>query len=139
MGETTSEDVTDGTAAPFSLRTAEEGSAVVVSVAGELDLVTAPQLMEVLDRQLARPDVELTVVDLSEVEFLGSSGLGVLASIATRATAPTDPLRPGAPGRSSAVRLVAPPTHRPVVGPWTTMNLQEIVPLHPDVPAALAG
>jgi anti-anti-sigma factor len=106
------------------------GPAVVVSLAGELDLVEAPHLMTLLDEELARKGLAVLVIDLSEVEFLGSSGLGVLANIATRAI---DAER----GTTAAVRLVAPPTHRPVVHPWKTMNLQQIVPLHPDVDSAL--
>ena len=112
--------------------TSDLGTAVIVSVAGELDLLEAPHLMTLLDAELARTDLALLVIDIAEVEFLGSSGLGVLANIATRAIPP-----PGGARRGPEVRLVAPPTHRPVVNPWQMMNLQEIVPLYPDVATAL--
>ena len=36
------------------------------------------------------------------------------------------------------VRLVSRPDNRAVVRPWVTMNLQQILPLFPDVEAALA-
>ena len=110
------------------------GSAVVVRTVGELDLLTAPELLTVLDAHLADPAVTLVVLDMSRVEFLGAAGLGVLAQVATRA------------GRDAAgvaahppVRLVAPEEHRVVVRPWERMHLQQIVPLHPTVPDALAA
>jgi hypothetical protein len=37
------------------------------------------------------------------------------------------------------VRLVAPAEYRVVVRPWERMHLQQIVPLHPTVPDALAA
>jgi anti-sigma B factor antagonist len=115
--------------------TSDLGPAVVVAVSGELDLLEAPHLMTLLDTELARPELALLVVDLADVEFLGSSGLGVLANIATRAIPPPGGASSGRP--APQVRLVAPPDHRPVVHPWEMMNLQEIVRLFPDVPAAL--
>ena len=54
------------------------GSAIVVSVAGEIDLLIADRLREVLIEQVsARPQV--LVVDLDEVCFFGSTGLTALA------------------------------------------------------------
>ncbi|MCC7076509.1 MAG: STAS domain-containing protein [Acidimicrobiia bacterium] len=56
---------------------AERGEYTVVSVGGEIDVYTAPvlreRLTEVLDRGVAK-----IVVDLSQVQFLDSTGLGVL-------------------------------------------------------------
>lgn len=53
------------------------GQAVVLVVAGEIDLLTAPQFQEALTRALEdRP--ETLVVDLSKVEFMGSAGLAAL-------------------------------------------------------------
>lgn len=49
--------------------------ATVVSVSGEVDVATAPELDEKLATVAASPRV---VVDLSGVTFLDSSGLGVL-------------------------------------------------------------
>jgi anti-sigma B factor antagonist len=114
------------------------GSAAVVTVAGELDLLTARKLMETVDETMKGPDLAGVVVDLTEVSFLGSSGLGTLAELATRTTAPAgggyrtrppDPLPP--------LRLVAPPDNTAVLRPWETMNLQQILPLHPDLDSAL--
>jgi anti-sigma B factor antagonist len=64
-----------------SLRIAHEtiGSALVVHVAGEIDLVTAPELQAQLDKVCAqaRPP-QIVVADLSAVGFMGSAGLTVL-------------------------------------------------------------
>ncbi len=59
----------------FSLvvRDSDDGSAVVVSVAGELDVATAPELA----RALAGIDGDVTV-DLSGATFADPSGLRVL-------------------------------------------------------------
>lgn len=52
---------------------------VIVTVSGELDLVTAPQLSESM--QLVREkQPSAVVVDLSEVGFLASAGMSLLAS-----------------------------------------------------------
>jgi anti-sigma B factor antagonist len=108
--------------------------AVVVTVNGEVDLLTARQLMDALEGVWKdRPDVKTVVIDLAGVSFLGSSGLGILADLAGRTTTRT----PGVLG--PAVRLVAPPENDAVIRPWTTMNLQQILPLHPDVNAALSA
>jgi anti-anti-sigma factor len=47
---------------------------VVIAVAGEVDMATAPQLADCV---LDHPDTDV-VVDLSQVGFLDSSGLNVL-------------------------------------------------------------
>jgi anti-sigma B factor antagonist len=107
-------------------------AATVVTVEGEVDLLTARQLMDALEQVWQeRPDTATVVIDLSGVTFLGSSGLGILADLAGRTTTRT----PGALG--PAVRLVAPAENDAVIRPWTTMNLQQILPLHPDVESAL--
>lgn len=58
------------------------GDAVVVAVAGELDALAAPQLDEHLT-DLVAESPGVVVVDLTEVEFLDSTGLGVLIKALT--------------------------------------------------------
>jgi len=53
---------------------------LIVSVAGEVDLVTAPVLAD----ELRAAGVRTLVVDLSEVSFLGAAGLSVLHASAGR-------------------------------------------------------
>ena len=122
----------------FGLTTTPRGSTVVVEVSGELDLHSAPRLMEAVDEAMRERGTELVVIDLSEVDFLGSSGLGVLANLATRATVPTSP-RQGGSVPSAALRVVAPPDRRAVTRPWEAMSLQQIMPLYPTVDEAVEG
>jgi anti-sigma B factor antagonist len=61
----------------------QEGVALVV-VSGEVDVYTSPRLKEVLVDLLSRGRAHL-VVDLDRVEFLDSTGLGVLMSGMRRA------------------------------------------------------
>jgi anti-anti-sigma factor len=52
------------------------GSALLVEVAGEVDMTTAPELSQALE---AAPEgTTWVVIDLSEVSFLDSSGLNAL-------------------------------------------------------------
>jgi anti-sigma B factor antagonist len=113
------------------------GSAAVVTVAGELDLHTARELMSVVDDVLRWPDLSGLVVDLTAVSFLGSSGLGTLAELATRTTRPAGIDPRALPAPQPPLRIVAPAHNTAVIRPWETMNLQQILPLHPDVGAAL--
>jgi len=55
----------------------EHDRAVVVRLVGELDLYNAEEVRETLDGVVARGP-ERVVVDLSEVMFIDSTGLGVL-------------------------------------------------------------
>jgi anti-sigma B factor antagonist len=115
------------------------GSAAVVTVTGELDLLTARELMKKVDETLQWPDLTGVVVDLTAVSFLGSSGLGTLAELATRTTAPAgaEGYRSRPPAPVPPLRVVSPPDNDAVLRPWETMNLQQILPLHPDLDSAL--
>jgi anti-sigma B factor antagonist len=50
----------------------------VIHIVGEIDTLTAPVLRGRLDEHL--PEVQLLVLDLSEVTFLGSAGLAALVA-----------------------------------------------------------
>ncbi|WP_233223562.1 STAS domain-containing protein [Amycolatopsis sp. CA-128772] len=71
------------------------GDAVVLAVAGELDLLSAPLLSDEIATALADAPARL-VIDLSEVSFLASIGITVL--VEARRTA----------GPATGVRVVAP-------------------------------
>lgn len=61
----------------LELQVTEHGTdARVVTVGGEIDALTAPELGALLTAQLAA--ASLVVVDLERVRFLGSAGLSVL-------------------------------------------------------------
>jgi anti-sigma B factor antagonist len=59
-----------------------QGDACVVRLGGELDLYNAPQVRKVLT-DAASDSAARVVVDLSEVEFLDSTALGVLIEART--------------------------------------------------------
>jgi anti-sigma B factor antagonist len=61
----------------------QRDGSVVVSLAGELDLYNAPQLRTALLAECAAAPDRL-VVDLSGVEFIDSTALGVLIEARTR-------------------------------------------------------
>lgn len=122
----------------FGLTTTRRGPTVVVAVSGELDLHSAPELMTAVDEAMRAGGTDLVVIDLGEVDFLGSSGLGVLANLATRATVPTSH-RQGGDVPPAALRVVSPPDHRAVTRPWEAMSLQQILPLYPTVERAVEG
>ena len=67
--------------APDSITTlvADHDGVSVVSVSGEIDLVTAPALEQAISAVVAEGPTAL-VIDLSAVEFLGSVGLKILAA-----------------------------------------------------------
>ncbi|MBV8951587.1 MAG: STAS domain-containing protein [Actinobacteria bacterium] len=70
----------------FTYHLAREDGCVVVSLAGELDMATAPELAECLER-LSRNDERTVVLDVAELRFLDSSGLKVLLAAQQRAQA----------------------------------------------------
>ena len=55
-----------------------EGDHTVVSLAGEIDLYTAPHLQSELAAAMGPADPAQIVVDMSEVEFCDSTGMNVL-------------------------------------------------------------
>jgi anti-anti-sigma factor len=68
----------------FSVDQQDQGGAAVVTVSGELDLRTSPQLEERLTAAFDA-GAELVILDLRQVEFMDSTGLRVLLSAHQRA------------------------------------------------------
>ncbi len=63
----------------FTVEVAERGGRTVVSAAGELDAYTAPTLGAEVGPASNRPGGAL-IVDLTDVSFIDSTGLGVLVT-----------------------------------------------------------
>ncbi|MDP8978063.1 MAG: STAS domain-containing protein [Actinomycetota bacterium] len=61
----------------LSLNHRDEGPVTILEVAGEVDVYTAPKLRERLI-ELVQDGRHHVVVDMTKVEFLDSTGLGVL-------------------------------------------------------------
>lgn len=71
------DDRDDSRAMDLDITTSQGGARTVVRVAGEIDVYTVPALRDRLDAVIDRGEHDL-VVDLSEVTFMDSTGLGVL-------------------------------------------------------------
>jgi len=67
----------------FAISSQRMGTIMRITVSGELDIATAPQLREHTSRQLAEP-TELVVLDLTDVSFIDTSGLYVLVDAAAQ-------------------------------------------------------
>jgi len=97
------------------------GRTVVVSASGVVDMLTSPHLEASLTTSLKRNPAAV-IVDLSEVEFLASAGMGVL--VAAREQAASD-IRFG-------VVASGPATSRPL----TLIGLADIIGLYPTLAEA---
>ena len=98
---------------------------VVVSVAGELDVLTSPHLKAGIDAALEKGPAVL-VIDLSEVEFLSSAGMAVL--VAAREQAEASHVKFG-------VVASGPATSRPL----TLIGLAEVIGMYPTLGEARAA
>ncbi len=61
------------------------GPTAVISVSGVIDMLTSPQLESAIAAVLAKKPAAL-IIDLSDVDFLASAGMGVLVSACDRAS-----------------------------------------------------
>jgi anti-sigma B factor antagonist len=61
----------------LSLETRQAGDRTVVTVGGEIDVYTAPKLRDKIT-ELVNAGHHALVIDMEKVEFLDSTGLGVL-------------------------------------------------------------
>ena len=84
----------------------------IVDVEGEIDVYTAPRLRELLIDLVNKNNYQL-VVNMEKVEFLDSTGLGVLVGGLKRVRAHDGSLRPGLHPGADPQDL---PHHRPDQG-----------------------
>ncbi|MFI7022955.1 STAS domain-containing protein [Micromonospora sp. NPDC049900] len=106
----------------LSLATRTVGEHTVLEVGGEVDVYTAPRLRERL-LELIDAGARHVVVDLGRVDFLDSTGLGVLVGALKR-------LRT-ADGTFSLVC-----DKEPLLKIFRITALDQVFPLHPTVEAA---
>jgi anti-sigma B factor antagonist len=66
-----------------TVKTSAEGGTPVVSLSGELDLTNAARVQSVIEDIIAAGTGRL-VVEMSELEFMDSPGLALLASVARK-------------------------------------------------------
>jgi anti-sigma B factor antagonist len=80
-------------AQPFAIiRTRLESDVIVIAVSGEVDLASADQLDKAI-RDAEQSATGWIVIDLEDLRFLDSTGLGVLLQARRRATENGDRLR----------------------------------------------
>ncbi len=107
----------------LQLATRREGDAAVISVGGDVDNDTAPQLREGIAKAFG-DGARRVVVDLSETDFLDSSGLGALVGASKEHTG------------AGVLTLVCP---RPqLLKLFEISRLNEIFEIHNTVASALA-
>ena len=109
----------------FTVDVSQHEGCTVVTAAGELDVHTAPALKEQLD-VLSRAASPALVVDLGEVGFIDSTGLGVLVSTLKHVREA---------GGSLDVVVSAPR----VLRVFALTGLDVVIPLHATLDEALAG
>ena len=68
----------------FNVEERRQGDATVLTVSGELDLRTSPELEERLTGAFGA-GIELVILDLRQIEFMDSTGLRVLLGAHQRA------------------------------------------------------
>ena len=75
----------------LQLETTGDGTETVVAVIGDVDAATAPQLLAVVES--LSEDVKVIELDLTELGFLDSTGIGVVAAALRRLSAVDGTLR----------------------------------------------
>ena len=98
------------------------GDAVVLRVAGELDLLTTPTLTEACSREL-RDRPPMLVIDLTGVTFLASVGMSAIVAAHEEG------------GDHTKVRVVS--GTRDTLRPIHVTGLDSLLSIHPTLPAAL--
>jgi anti-sigma B factor antagonist len=96
----------------------------LVSVAGEVDIATAPTWRSAWAPVLADPKLRLLVCDLSGLSFLGAAGVSVLLDTHAMLAA-----------RGAELHVVA--ETRVVLRPLAVTGLLNLLPVSPDVQSAL--
>ena len=109
----------------LSITRADHGDQTVVHLGGEIDVYTAPLVREKLDEQIQGGRTRL-VVDLTDVTFLDSTGLGVLVGRLKLART-----------RGGSMRLVGKDDR--VLKVFSITCLDKVFEINPDLDAALAA
>ncbi|MQA04143.1 MAG: anti-sigma factor antagonist [Streptosporangiales bacterium] len=107
----------------LSLTTKAEGDRTVVEVVGEIDVYTAPKLREAFIDLVAQGAYHL-VIDMEQVEFLDSTGLGVLVGGLKRVRA-----------HDGTLRLVC--SQERILKIFRVTGLTKVFPIHSSLADAL--
>lgn len=107
----------------ISVTTSEAGEAHIVHVAGEIDVTSAAVLRDALEALIADGHRQLTL-DLSDVTFLDSTGLGIVVGRLKRLA------------RHGGTLTVA-AAHERVLRVFTITGLDRLLEIHPDLEGAV--
>lgn len=106
---------------------AEHERALVLSVGGEVDILTAPRLQAAIDTAFGRLTGRVLILDLTTVRFLGSPGLRTLLETAAEAAK-----QPG----YQTLRVVV-DHNRPVIRPIEITGMDHVLALYHSIGDAL--
>lgn len=110
----------------FSVTVDVRDKAVIISVAGEVDVATAPGLRSALDDvALSSGTPKNLVIDMTAVSFLDSTALGVLVSALRKS-------------EEHGVRFGVVLSHPHVIKVFRVTNLDSLMTVHPTLEAALS-
>ena len=109
----------------LDLKVRRQGDYAVLEVAGEIDVYTAPKLREKLIELVNEGSYHL-VVDLEKVDFLDSTGLGVLVGGLKRVR-----------NHEGSLKLVC--TQDKILKIFRITGLTKVFPIHDSVDDAIAG
>jgi len=109
----------------LSVTSREQGGRTVVEVGGEIDVYTAPVLRERLNDLVGEGHHHL-VVDMENVDFLDSTGLGVLVGGLKRVRA-----------HDGSLHLVC--TQEKILKVFRITGLTKVFPIHSSVDDAVAA
>ena len=109
----------------LSIETRHVEGTVIVDVAGEVDLDTAPRLREAIAVALDEVEGGVCVLDLVDVDYLDSAGLTALVDASREADSRQEPLR------------IVVDANRPVIRPIEITGLNELLRLYSTIEEAL--
>ena len=107
----------------LTLATREVGDATVVAVGGEIDVYTAPRLRDKIT-ELVGDGVYHLIIDMEGVEFLDSTGLGVLVGGLKKVRA-----------HDGSLQLIC--TQERLLKIFRITGLTKVFDIHPDVASAI--
>lgn len=108
----------------FAAHTREVGADTVITVSGELDIHTAPDLTEVLSPAIAAG--QPVIVDLTDVTFMDSSGLSVFVTALKRA-------------REAGTTLVLVVSEPRVMRVFSITGIDTLIDIHATLDSALSA
>jgi anti-sigma B factor antagonist len=120
-------DLNDPVLGAVHVTTRQAEGTSIITVAGEIDMVTAPTVHDAVRVALEDPSTGACIVDLTEVAFLGSAGLTALMQATEHARHRREPLRIVVDGNQLVIR------------PIEVTGLDHLLALYHSVEEALAA